>query len=194
MTKDGNPAVVVQTESWYDTYGTQFFAVDQVNGTIYAIKDDGQWEPTKENATIDMDTHHIFMSTTPLAGNKIGSQSMSTDITPVNKSSQSLPLAEATRTPGHQGQTPKGVELLASAKARQLEERTTRAIMHDLLDEIVQEEEDSIFKELQLAEETRQKTLEEAETLKQQQLIMETQQKAKQEEEEWLLKEQEESR
>ena len=36
LTKDGNPAVVVQTESWYDTYGTQFFAVDQVNGTIYA--------------------------------------------------------------------------------------------------------------------------------------------------------------
>ena len=42
LTKDGNPAVVVQTESWYDTYGTQFFAVDQVNGTIYAIKDNGQ--------------------------------------------------------------------------------------------------------------------------------------------------------
>ena len=41
LTKDGNPAVVVQTDSWYDTYGTQFFAVDPVNGTKYAIKDDG---------------------------------------------------------------------------------------------------------------------------------------------------------
>ena len=84
--------------------------------------------------------------------------------------------------------------MLASAKARQLEDRTTRAIMHDLLDEIMQEEQDSIFKELQLAEEARQKALEEAETLKQQQLIMEAQQKAKQEEEERLLKEQEEAR
>ena len=28
LTNDGNPAVIVQTESWYDTYGTQFFAVD----------------------------------------------------------------------------------------------------------------------------------------------------------------------
>ena len=42
LTKDGNPAVVVQTESWYGTYGTQFFAVDQINGNIYAIKGDGQ--------------------------------------------------------------------------------------------------------------------------------------------------------
>ena len=166
LTKDGNPAVVVQTESWYDTYGTQFFVVDQVNGTIYAIKDDGQWEPTNEKATIDTDTHHIFMSTTPLAGNKMGSQSLSTDITPGNKSNQSLPLAESTRTPGYQGQTPKSVELLASAKARQLEDRTSIALMDELLDEVMQEEQESIIKELRAAEEVRQKGLEEAEALK----------------------------
>ena len=145
---------MVQTESWYDTYGTQFFAVDQVNGNIYAIKDDGQWEITSENATIDTDTHHIFMST-PVAGNKMGSQSLSTDITPGNKSDQSLPLAEPTRTPGHQGQSPKNDYLLASEKRRQLEERTSMALMHELLDEVIQEQ-DSIIKELQAAEEARQ--------------------------------------
>ena len=154
----------------------------------------GSEEPTNEKATIDTDTHHIFMSTTPLAGNKMSSQSLSTDITPGNKSNQSLPLAESTRTPGHQGQTPKNVELLASAKARQLEERTSIALMHELLDEVMQEEQDSIIKELQAAEEARQKALEEAEALKKQQLIMEAQQKAKQEEEERILKEQEEAR
>ena len=58
--------MVIQNDNWFSTYGTQFFAVDQVNGTIYAIKDDGQWELTKEKATIDTDTHHIVMSTTPI--------------------------------------------------------------------------------------------------------------------------------
>ena len=94
FTKDGNPAIVVQTESWYNAYGTQYFVVDQVNETIYAIKNDGQWELTKEKATIDEDTHHILMSTTPLAGNKISSQGLSTDITPKSKIGQHLPLAE----------------------------------------------------------------------------------------------------
>ena len=102
LTKDGNPAVIVQTESWYDTYGTQFFAVDQVNRTIYAIKDDGQWELIKEKATIDTDTHHIVMSTTPIAGSKMVNQGTSLGKTPVNKTEQSLPIAESTRTPGHQ--------------------------------------------------------------------------------------------
>ena len=73
LTKD----VVVQIESWYDTYGTQFFAVDQVNGTIYAIKDDGQWELTKEKATIDTNTHHIVMSTTLIAESKMVDKGMS---------------------------------------------------------------------------------------------------------------------
>ena len=48
LTKDGNPAIVIHNNNWFSTYGTQFFAVDQVNGTIYAIKDDGQWELTNE--------------------------------------------------------------------------------------------------------------------------------------------------
>ena len=34
LTKDGNPAVVIQNDSWFSTYGTQFFAVDQVNETM----------------------------------------------------------------------------------------------------------------------------------------------------------------
>ena len=74
LTNDGNPAVVVQTDSWYGIYGTQFFAVDQVNGNIDAIKDGGQWELTKEKATIDTDSHHIVISTTPIAGNKMVDQ------------------------------------------------------------------------------------------------------------------------
>ena len=85
LTKDGNPAVIVKTDSWYDAYKTQYFAVDKVNGTIYAIKEEWQWEPTEERATIDAETHHILMSTTPLAGNKMGRQSLSTEITPGNK-------------------------------------------------------------------------------------------------------------
>ena len=184
LTKDGNPAVMVQTESWYDTYGTQFFAVDQVNGVMYAIKDDGQWEITDEKAIIDADTHNIVMSTTPVAGNRMVSQSISTDITPGNKSEQSLTLAESTRTPGHQDPSAKRTDLLASAQARQLEERT-RAVMHELLDEIMREEQDSIVAELQMAEEARQKALEEAEALRKQQLIVEAQQKAKQKKKEF---------
>ena len=74
LTKDGNPAVIVKTDSWYNAYKPQYFAVDKVNGTIYAIKEDGQWEPTEEIATIDAETHHILMFTTPLAGNKMGRQ------------------------------------------------------------------------------------------------------------------------
>ena len=89
------------------TYGTQFCAVDQVNGTIYAIKDDGQWELTKEKATIDTDTHQIVMSTTPIAGNKMVNPGVSLGETPVSKTEQSLPLAESTRTPGHQIQDSK---------------------------------------------------------------------------------------
>ena len=49
LTKDGNPVIVIQNDNWFSTYGTQFFAVDQVTGTIYGIKDGGQWELTKCN-------------------------------------------------------------------------------------------------------------------------------------------------
>ena len=85
LTKDGNPAIVIQNDNWLSTYGTQFFAVDQVNGTIYAIKDDGQWELTNEKATIDTDTHNIVMSTTPIAGNKMVDQGVSLGETPISK-------------------------------------------------------------------------------------------------------------
>ena len=113
LTKDGNPAVIVKNDSWYDAYKTQYFAVDKVKGTIYAIKEDGQWELTEEIATIDAETHHILMSTTPLAGNKMGRQSLSTGVTPGNKTEDSLPLAESTRTPGHQRIYPRDKDLIA---------------------------------------------------------------------------------
>ena len=53
LTKDGNPAVIVKTDNWSDAYKTQYFAFDKVKGTIYGIKEDGQWELTEEIATID---------------------------------------------------------------------------------------------------------------------------------------------
>ena len=51
LTKEGNPALVIQNNNWLSTYGTQFFAVDQINGTIYAIGNDGQWKLIREKAT-----------------------------------------------------------------------------------------------------------------------------------------------
>ena len=116
LTKDGNPAVIVKTDSWYDAYKTQYFAVDKVKGTIYAIKEDGQWELTEEIATIDAETHHILMSTTPLAGNKMGRQS--SGVTPGNKTEESLPLAESTRTPRHQRIYPRDKDLIASTQRK----------------------------------------------------------------------------
>ena len=50
------------------------------------------------------------MSTTPIAGSEMASQGIGIDITPGNRIKQSLPLAESTRTPGHQGQNPKRFE------------------------------------------------------------------------------------
>ena len=64
--------------------------------------------------------------------------------------------------------------------------------MHELFEEYMQEEEDFITK-LQMAEEAKQKALDEAEELRKQQLIVEAQQKAKQEKEKKRLKEQEEA-
>ena len=61
-----------------------------------AIKADGQWELTKEKATIDTDTHQIVMSTTPIAGNKMVNPDVSLGETPVSKTEQSLPLAVST--------------------------------------------------------------------------------------------------
>ena len=104
---------MVQTESWYQTYGTQYFAVYQVYGAIYAINKNGEWELTKDKATIDPNTHHILMSATPLAGSEINKQELSIDITPEGKMGQHLPIAESTRTPGLQGQSLKDSETLA---------------------------------------------------------------------------------
>ena len=56
----------------------------------------GNGSQQRKIATIDAETHHILMSTTPLAGNKMGRQSLSTGVTPRNKSEDSLPLAEST--------------------------------------------------------------------------------------------------
>ena len=153
LTNDGNPAVIVKTDSWYDAYKTQFFAVDKVNGTIYAIKEDGQWKPTEEIATIDAETHHILMSTTPLAGNKMGRQSLSTGVTPGNKTEDSLPLAESTRTPGHQRIYPRDKDLTASAQRKRTTDNLSGQIMRDLIDEAMQEEQDFIIQELKAAEE-----------------------------------------
>ena len=186
LTKDGNPAVVVKTDNWYDVYKTQFFAVDKVNGTIYAIKEVGQWEPTEEIATIDAETHHILMSTTPLAGNKMGRQSLSTGVTPGNKSEDSLPLAESTRTPGHQRAYPRDKDLTASAERKRTTDNLSGQIMKELIDEAMQEEQDFIIQELKAAEEVEQKALQEAQALKEQQLQLklqlEAEQKLKQEE------------
>ena len=61
--------LVLQTDSWYDAYiKPNSLLLIKVNGTIYAIKKDGQWELTDETATIDTETHHVLMSITPLAG------------------------------------------------------------------------------------------------------------------------------
>ena len=54
--------------------------------------------------------------------------------------------------------------------------------MHELFEEYMQEEEDFIT-ELQMAEEAKQKALDEAEELRKQQLVVEAQQKAEQEKE-----------
>ena len=138
LTKDGNPAIVIQNDNWLGTYGTQFIAVDQVNGTIYSIRDDGQWELTKERATIDTDTHNIVMSTTPIAGNNMVNPGVSLGETPVSKTEQSLPLA---------------------VRSRQREkEQIANTLMHELFEEYMQEEEDFIT-ELQMAEELRKQHL-----------------------------------
>ena len=194
LTKDGNPAMVIQNDNWLSTYGTQFFAVDQINGTIYAIGNDGQWELTREKATIDTDTCQIKVSTTPIAGNQMVNPGISLGETPVSKTEQSLPLAESTRTPSQQIQDSRRFELLDSIRARQREkEQIANALMHELFEDYMQEEDDFIT-ELQMAEEAKQKALVEAEELRKQQLIVEAQQKAEQEKEKKRLKEQEEAR
>ena len=166
----------------------------RVNGTIYAIGNDGQWELIKEKATIDTDTCQIKVSTTPIAGNQMVNPGISLGETPVNKTEQSLPLAESTRTPSHQMQDSRRFELLDSIRARQREkEQIANTLMHELFEDYMQEEEDFIT-ELQMAEEAKQKALVEAEELRKQQLIVEAQQKAEQEKEKKRLKEQEEAR
>ena len=166
LTKDGNPAVIVKTDSWYGAYKTQYFAVDKVKGTIYAIKEDGQWELTEGIATIDAETHHTLMSTTPLAGNKMGRQSLSTEVTPGNKTEDSVPLAESTRTPGHQRIYPRDKDLIASAQRKRTTDNLSGQIMRDLIDEAMQEEQDFIIQELKAAEEAEAKSFTRSSSLK----------------------------
>ena len=158
------------------------------------LENDGQWELIKEKATIDTNTCQIKVSTTPIAGNQMVNPGISLGEAPVNKTEQSLPLAESTRTPSHQMQDSRRFELLDSIRARQREkEQIANALMHGLFEDYMLEEEDFIT-ELQMAEEAKQKVLVEAEELRKQQLIVEAQQKAEQEKEKKRLKEQEEAR
>ena len=63
--------------------------------------------------------------------------------TPVSKTEQSLPLAESTRTPGHQRQDSKRLKLLDSVRAWQIEkEQIANALMHELFEDYMQEEQD----------------------------------------------------
>ena len=121
-------------------------------------------------ATIDAETHHILMSTTPLAGNKMGRQSFSSGVTPGNKSEASLPLAESTMTPGHQRAYPRDKDLTASAQRKRTTDNLSWQIMKELIDEAMQEEQDFIIQELKAAEEAEQKALQEAQALQEQQL------------------------
>ena len=93
------------------------------------------------------------MSTTPLAGNKMGRQSLSTGVTPGNKSEDSLPLAESTRTPGHQGAYPRDKDLTTTAQRKRTRDNLSGQIMRELIDEAMQEEQDFIIQELKAAEE-----------------------------------------
>ena len=75
-------------------------------------------------------------------------------------------MAESTRTPGHQIQNSKRSELIDSIRPRQREkEQIANALMHELFEEYMQEEEDFIT-ELQMAEEAKQNALDEAEELR----------------------------
>ena len=75
------------------------------------------------------------MSTTPIAGSTMVNQGISISVTPVNKIEQIFPLVESTRTPGHEGQDSKILELLDSARAWQIEkEQISNALMHELFE------------------------------------------------------------
>ena len=85
-------------------------------------------------------------------------QGISLGETPVSKTEQSLPLAESTRTPGHHIQDSRRSELLDSIRVRQKEkEQIASALMHELFEDYMQEEEDFIT-ELQMAQEAKQKS------------------------------------
>ena len=113
------------------------------------------------------------MSTTPIAGSKMVNQGISLGETPVSKTEKSLPLAESSRTPGHQRQDSKRLQLLDSVRARRIEkEQIANALMHELFKEYMQEKQDFVT-ELQIAEEAKQKALDEADELRKQQLLVE---------------------
>ena len=116
----------------------------------------------------------------------MGRQSLSTGVTPGNKSEDSLPLAESTRTPGHQGAYPRDKDLTTTAQRKRTRDNLSWQIMRELIDEAMQEEQDFIIQELKAAEEAEQKALQEAQALQEQQLQLkvqlEAEQKLKQEE------------
>ena len=135
-----------------------------------------------------METPIIFLCPLPHWQEiKLGRQSLSTEITPGNKTEDSLPLAESTRTPGHQRFYPMDKDLMTSAQRRRNIDNWSGQIMRDLIDEAMQEEQDFIIQELKAAAEAEQKALQDAQALKEQQvqlkLQLEAEQKVKQEEE-----------
>ena len=68
---------------------------------------------------------------------------MSTGITPGNKTEDSLPLAESTRTPGHQGTQPRERNLTTSAQVQKTKDNLSWQLMKELIDEAMQEEQES---------------------------------------------------
>ena len=92
----------------------------------------------------------------------MGRQSLSTEITLGNKTEESLPLAESTRTPGHQRIYPRDKDLTASTQRKRTIDNLSGQLMRDLIDEAMQEEQDFIIQELKAAKEAEQKALQEA--------------------------------
>ena len=167
---DNNPAVLVQIDDWSQKYNTDQFAVDKINGQIYAVLNGNLWFKIPERGQIFAETQKRTLSSTPIMSG--GTQSIATYgerpvMTPSLTTGISPPVAESTRKP-LASETKETSDLMSSFAAQTVDQSFSASLEESL----------KIQQEIAEAEKLRQTVIQEREELEvQKRFILEQQRK-----------------
>ena len=128
--EDDNPAIIIQAPTLESRYGTEYFALDKVNGQMYMVLPDDKWR--KISAIAQKVSSY---SMTPMRPSSENSQQTIPSLSGFKKT----PNAESTRLPQQSSVLADTTSLDDQQMVAYFVEQTTKTIMQEILGKAQQE-------------------------------------------------------